>query len=83
MSNITFGEGSEAHYSVFRGIAEREYTVDIVLKPGIIGLPSERVVVLLADDEGIAVCETTDDGAPIRNGTWHIGYDEIDTLTIL
>lgn len=83
MSSITFAKDSEAHWSIFRAVAEREYTVDIKLNDGIIGLPSERVVVLEADDDGVTVCETSDDGAPFRNSRWHIGYDEIDTLTIL
>lgn len=84
-SMIAFGEGSEAHYSIYRAVAEREYMVDIKLTPEPAegaGPPHEQVIVVTADDEGIEVCETRD-GTPLRNTIWRIRYDQIDTLTII
>jgi hypothetical protein len=83
MTRIEFGPGSEAHFSIFAAIAEREYVVDIKFERDVNGLPGDRVMVLKADDDGIIVCERGDDGSYWRIGTYHIGYDEIKTLTVV
>jgi hypothetical protein len=81
---IAFAPGSEAHYSVFAAVAEREYIVDIAFSAGATtGLPGESVMVLRADDDGIVVCEYDSKTGPLRNSTYHIGYDEIRRLIIL
>ena len=79
---IQFGDGSEAHYSVYVAIAKQQYAVEIEYADGVTGKPA-RAEVLDADDEGIVICEYTDGSVPLRNATWLVFYDEIKTLTIL
>lgn len=82
MPSITFAPDSDGTlFSVFNEIALREYVVDIIYNDGIIGFPGDGVTVVEADDDGIKVCEV-ELGVPLRNATWHVGYDEIKTLTI-
>ena len=83
MTSIKFATDSEAHYSVFSAIAEREYVVDIAFEPGVHIIEGDRLMVLKADDDGIVVCERGEDGSYWRNDTTHIGYDEIKSLTIV
>ena len=46
------------------------------------GFPADCSIVK-ADDTGVTICECDDDGTPITNSTWLIGYDEINSITVL
>jgi hypothetical protein len=85
MTSIAFAEPTEAYWSVFRAIAEREYIVNITYTKSDYAppVPGDKLMVIGADDDGIIVCEYGDDGTYWRNSSTHIGYDEIKTLTIL
>jgi hypothetical protein len=47
------------------------------------GYPHERVVISKATDDGMIVMETDESGDPIRNATWLIPYEVIQSITIL
>jgi hypothetical protein len=81
---IQFAPDSEAHWSIFKAIAEYEYIVDIVFEHGVTTIDDgHKMMVLKADDDGIVVCERGDDGTYWRNENIHVGYDEIKSITIL
>lgn len=69
-ATIGFAEGSEAHYSIFAGVAEREYVVEI---------DGQRCMVVEADDDGITVVDPDNAGAERT----HRRYDSFRELVIL
>lgn len=46
------------------------------------GFP-EDCSILLANDDGLLICEVDEDSEPIRNSRFTIGYDEIVSITVV
>jgi hypothetical protein len=46
------------------------------------GFP-EDCSILLANDNGLLICEVDEDSEPIKNSRFTIGYDEIVSITVV
>ena len=46
------------------------------------GFPSDCSI-LIARDSGLLICEVDEDGEPIKNSHFEVGYDEIVSITIV
>lgn len=81
MTIIEFAD--DAGDAAARGIsAFAEFVVDLELTNQ--GYPHKRVLIVRVDEDGdVVVCETDDDGVPIRNSTWAIPLEVIKKVTVL
>jgi len=47
-----------------------------------LGYP-ETCSIVRAVPDGVRVCDIEDDGTPIINSAWLVGYDEITSITVI
>lgn len=76
--------GDDATEATLGGVLDNlaGWTVEIEYEEGVNGFPSPCSIDHAAVS-GLAVCEVNETGAPITNSLYHVGYDEIKSITIL
>lgn len=58
------------------------WTLKVEYAEGVTGFP-EECAVYVAQTSGVTICEVNEVGAPIENMRYHVGYDEIESITIV
>jgi hypothetical protein len=58
------------------------YTVTAEYSEGVVGFPADCSIVE-ANDNDLIICDVNGAGSPMTNSLYHVGYDEIVSVTIL
>jgi hypothetical protein len=58
------------------------WTLKVEYAEGVTGFP-EDCAVYRAQTSGIVICDVNEVGAPIESSLYHVGYDEIQSITIV
>lgn len=58
------------------------WTLKVKYAKGVTGFP-EDCAIDSTSRENIVICDVSEIGAPITNSLYHVGYDEIQSITIV
>jgi hypothetical protein len=79
---VKFGEDTDSFTMGAILASITKWTIDVEYAEGVTAFP-KRCAIFQTSLEDIVICDVDETGSPITNSLYHVGYDEIKSITIL